>query len=68
MEIKWQVMAAKCGSPNPAVDFPPTCSVGALGSPMNRHSGQRVPWMNVKTWGNLLETVLKLGNGWKPGA
>jgi len=23
MEIKWQVMAAKCGSPNPAMDFPP---------------------------------------------
>jgi len=26
-EIKWQVMAAKCGSPNPAVDFPPTLRI-----------------------------------------
>jgi hypothetical protein len=26
-EIKWQVLAAKCGSPNPAVDFSPTVLV-----------------------------------------
>ena len=30
-EIKWRVMAAKCGSGNPAVDFPPTLLAAVAG-------------------------------------